>query len=321
MLMGPGFSYDLMVEKATDAEVNDLDISCIKIIYNGAEPVRMATMQQFAKHFKTQGARLDMFSPCYGLAETTLMLTVGEQFAAPVQMKVDIASLEKGKAVAAQPGKKSTTLVSSGRNILQNEAIVVDPQNRTRCPDLIVGEIWAKGPTVAKGYWNNPQETEKVFKAKLHESGSVDANYLRTGDLGFMNNGDLFVTGRLKDVIIIRGLNYYPQDIELVAEQSHEMLAKNAAAAFSIEEQGEEKPVVVVEADRKARAITAAEAGEILKLVSRQVWQIHELVIFDAVLLKPGALPKTSSGKVQRQLCKQLYLDNRLKEITRLKPR
>lgn len=304
---GPNFAYDLCVQKVTPEQRETLDLSSWRVAFNGAEPVRRATLDSFAETFAPCGFRPGSFFPCYGLAEATLMVSCKRGDAPPAMRTLTAAKLERNRLVASPAGESGTrTLIGSGRPLAGQQIVIIDPATLTRSPPHQVGEIWVSGPSVARGYWNSPAETEAQFGAYLSDTGA--GPFLRTGDLGFIDGGELFVTGRLKDLMIICGRNIYPQDIELSAGRSHDSLRQGHGAAFTVECDGEEQLVVVQELKFRARP----DAAEVSRAVRRAVADEHGLQASAIVLLKPGGLSKTSSGKVQRHACKAAFLTGTL---------
>ncbi|HVF42738.1 MAG TPA: amino acid adenylation domain-containing protein [Pyrinomonadaceae bacterium] len=305
---GPDFAYGLCVAKSSEEERAALDLSSWGVAFNGSEPVRAETLEQFASAFAPCGFRREAFQPCYGLAEATLFVSGGKGSALPTVRAFQPDALEKNRAVEVREGGgPARALVSSGRALPEARVVVVDPEERAECAPGQVGEIWVAGSSVAAGYWNRPEETERTFGARTTEAGA--GPFLRTGDLGFLHEGELFVTGRLKDLIIIRGLNYYPQDIELTVERSHAALRPHGSAALSVEAAGRERLVVVAEVKRHSRG----DAPAVFESIRRAVGEQHELTPHAVVLIAQGALPKTSSGKVRRQACKEAFLRGELK--------
>jgi amino acid adenylation domain-containing protein len=303
---GPNFAYDLCVRKIADQQKAGLDLSSWRVAFNGAEPVRSATLNAFAKAFASCGFRREAFSPCYGLAEATLIVSGGTDKSASVVFTIDRESLEENRVLAMPPDEHGgCALVSCGKSLPGEQIIVVDPESLARCSPHHVGEIWVASPSVAPGYWNNPEETEKTFGAYLSDDGS--GPFLRTGDLGFLKDNELFVTGRLKDLIIIRGRNHYPQDIELTVERSHAALRPGCGAAFSIDADGEERLVLVQEIDREQQNIE-----DIIDQIRQAVAERHELQPHAIVLIKAGSIPKTSSGKIQRHRGRLMFLKGSL---------
>jgi amino acid adenylation domain-containing protein len=301
---GPNFAYDLCARKVRPEDRAALDLSRWEVAFNGAEPVRAETLDRFAAAFASCGFRREALFPCYGLAEATLFVTGAGRAEAPVVGRFRAPQLERNEAVADEAGRP---LVSSGRAIEQ-ELAIVDPEG-ARLPAGKVGEIWVAGPSVAQGYWSRPEPSEATFRARAADGSGP---WLRTGDLGFLAEGELFVTGRAKDLVIIRGRNHYPQDIELTVERSHPSLRPGCAAAFSVEEAGEERLVVVQELRREARGADTAEA---LEAIRRAVAEEHEVQLQAVVLIRTATLPKTSSGKVRRHACREAYLEGSLAAI------
>jgi amino acid adenylation domain-containing protein len=305
---GPNFAYDLCARKVTPEQKATLDLSGWRTAFNGAEPVRAETMERFAAAFASCGFRREAFFPCYGLAEATLFVSGGPVAAPPSVRLFSGGELERKRVVDARPEDVDVrALVGCGQTRHEQRVFIVEPETRTVCPPDRVGEIWVSGPSVARGYWGRPAETEETFGARL--SGTGEGPFLRTGDLGFMRGGQLFIAGRLKDLIIIRGRNHYPQDIELTVEQSHPSLRPNAGAAFSVEADGEERLVVVHELTPERRL----DVDEVARAVRQAIAERHELQAYSVVLIRAGSLPKTSSGKVQRRACRALYLSGELK--------
>ena len=323
---GPNFAYDLCVRKISPADRADLDLASWDTAFNGAEPVRAETMERFAEAFGGCGFQASAFFPCYGLAEATLFVSggagEGKVRGAPRVAAFDRILLEAGEArplPASDPA--SRTLVSCGSAWLGQELAIVDPATMTRCGAGKVGEVWVRGPSVAQGYWHRPVETAETFDGRLSRDAEGpaaaekdQAPFLRTGDLGFLDGGELFVAGRLKDLIIIRGRNLYPQDIELTVERSHPSLRPGCGAAFSIELGQEERLVVVHEHERTAddSPLDPASVEAIAEAVRRAVAEQHEAQVHQVVLVRSGTIPKTSSGKIQRRACRAALLGGRL---------
>jgi acyl-CoA synthetase (AMP-forming)/AMP-acid ligase II len=300
---GPNFAYDLCVQRVAPEQKAALDLRQWSVAAIGSEPVSPATLERFAAAFAPCGFRREAFYPCYGLAEATLLVTGGAKDAPPVLCTVSAAELEQGRGVAASPGEAGArTLVGCGHAWLDQEVVIVDPDTRARRPDGSVGEIWVSGPSVARGYWDRPEETEQTFRARRSDADA--GPYLRTGDLGFVEGGELFVTGRIKEVIVIRGRNHYPQDVEATVQSVHPALRPGCGAAFEIERGGAPALVVVQEIDRPYRGADLTRlAGDVRQAVAER----HELQLFDVQFLEYGTIPKTSSGKVQRHRCRSGY--------------
>ena len=308
---GPNFAYDLCVEKVTPEQRDALDLSCWQLAFTGAEPVRAATLERFSKYFCSCGFRQSIFYPCYGMAESTLMITGGDKKQEPVIKSFDSKALEQNRAIAPTTPEAATTLVGCGQNIPGQTIAIANPDTLTKCQDGEIGEIWAKSDSLAQGYWNRPELTQATFQAALVDT--QEGGFLRTGDLGFLQDGELFVTGRLKDLIIIRGRNYYPQDIELTVDNAHEAVVPGASAAFAVEIDGSEKLVITQEIKRTYLRKLDTEA--VAKAIRQAVSQQHELNPSTIVFLKTGSIPKTSSGKIQRHACKAGFLAESLNVV------
>src|SRR6218665_2370313 len=306
---GPNFAFDLCVRRITPEERATLDLSRWEVAFCGAEPIRVDTLERFVEAFGPCGFRREAFYPCYGLAEGTLIAAGGPRGRAPLHRALDAAALERHQVEGARPGAASHLMVSCGQSLPGHALRVVEPSSRVSCPEGKVGEIWLAGPSVAQGYWRRPEESAHAFQAHTAEG---QGPWLRTGDLGVFQDGELFVTGRLKDLIIIRGRNHYPQDIELTVEKSHPALRPGCVAAFSIEESGEERLVVVQEVD--ARKLHEP-LESLVATVRQRVAEVHEVRLHALVLLEPGSISKTSSGKIQRRACRTGFLEGSLQEV------
>ncbi|NET54870.1 MAG: AMP-binding protein [Symploca sp. SIO2E6] len=314
---GPNFAYDLCLRKIKPEQLENLDLSSWEVAFNGAEPIKAQTLEKFASTFAVCGFRRSAFYPCYGMAEATLLITGALKTAPPTIVSLEKTALEQNRVVAREnsvPG--SCALVSCGRPYLNHNVIIVDPQSLTLCGEDQVGEIWVSGASVTSGYWERPELTEDTFGAYLADTGV--GPFLRTGDLGFLLDGELYVTGRLKDVIIIRGRNHYPHDIELTVEQSHPALNANSSAAFTVVVDGEEQLVVVAEVERRYhnRRQVKEQGNREVDLIAAQIRQAvledHQLSVCAISLLRTGSIPKTSSGKIQRQACRNSFLHGQL---------
>ncbi|MDX6502481.1 MAG: hypothetical protein QOG23_5745, partial [Blastocatellia bacterium] len=307
---GPNFAYELCVNKVTEEQRASLDLSGWSVAFNGAEPVRSETLERFAETFAACGFRREAFQPCYGLAEATLIVSGGLESGQQTVKTVQAKALESDLIVEAGAGDAGTrSLVGCGRALLDQEIVIVHPESLGRCALEEVGEIWVKGPSIAAGYWGRSEETERTFRARISDSG--EGPFLRTGDLGALIGGELFVTGRLKDLLIIRGRNHYPQDIELSAERSHPALRRGCGAAFSIAVDGEEVLVIVYELDHRQHAAPQDVIDNVRQAVSEE----HEVQVGAVVLIRAGTLPKTSSGKIQRSACRAAFLASELSSV------
>lgn len=309
---GPNFAYDLCVRKIKPEQHASLDLSSWEVAFTGAEPIRAQTLAQFVAAFTQCGFRKETFLPCYGMAETTLIVSGGLKTALPIVRQVEGAALEQNRVVAATSKQEGTqAIVGVGRSWLDHKIMIVDPESLTVCPANRVGEIWVSGSSVAQGYWNRVLETRQTFHASTANTG--EGPFLRTGDLGFLQDGELFVTGRLKDLIIIRGQNHYPQDIELTVEKSHPALRSGCGAAFAVEVKGEERLVVVQEVERSY--LRNLDVNQVVGNIHQAVTVQHALQVYATVLVKTGSIPKTSSGKIQRHACRSGFLTGNLNVV------
>ncbi|TWT76954.1 putative fatty-acid--CoA ligase fadD21 [Posidoniimonas polymericola] len=308
---GPSFAYDLCVQKISDEELAELDLSCWTLACNGAEPVRPDTLERFAKRFAPAGFRAETFYPCYGLAEATLIVSGGDKHAAPIVRTFDAELLTKNRVRRVDASSESAReIVGCGVSVDDQEIAIVDPQTLTRCEGDQVGEIWVRGPGVAKGYWGNEEATEQTFNARIAgaPANGDEGPFLRTGDLGFLDDGELFVTGRLKDLIIIRGRNHYPQDLERTVEGCCASLRRDHGVAFGVEVDGEERLVIVQGVQRPQKL----DLEQVMADIRAALIHEHEAAPYAVLLVKGGEIPKTSSGKLQRRACKELYLAGEL---------
>jgi acyl-CoA synthetase (AMP-forming)/AMP-acid ligase II len=310
---GPNFAYDFCAQRVSPEQLEGLDLSCWTIAFNGAEPVSAATMRRFAQVFAPAGFREQAFFPCYGMAEATLYVT-GPKKGRALALR-DVASQPAGSAAPCHSGEKQRQLVGCGSARFGARVVIVQPSTRQRCAPGEEGEVWIAGPNVAVGYWNKPEASLETFGARL-SNGDGQA-FLRSGDLGLLDeHGELFITGRMKEVLIVLGRNHYPQDIERTVEQSHPALRPHAGAAFSFETEKGEQLAIVQEVQREQEALDEAE---VVAAIRRAVAAEHGLTAHTVWLLRPGSVPKTTSGKIQRRLTRQLFQDGRLQPI-RLPP-
>ena len=289
---GPNFAFDLCVRKITAEDAAALDLSSWTVAFNGAEPVRAETLARFAARFDQCGFRRAALFPCYGLAEATLVVTGGRKQSLPVIKRVE-----------------AKTMVGCGGALPGERVIIVDPASLTEVKDGQVGEIWVYGPSVARGYWNRPEETHQTFNAYLSDTG--EGPFLRTEDLGFIEAGELYITARIKDLIIIRGQNHYPQDIEWTVERCHTALRPGCSAAFTIEAGDEERLVIVQEVDTRAEV----DLENLIETIREAVALEHELQVYAIALITPGRIPKTSSGKIQRRAARRKFLEGEFEVV------
>ena len=312
---GPNFAYDLCARKISKIldRPKMLDLSSWRVAYNGAEPIHKETLERFTKAFEPCGFEADAFCPAYGMAETTLKIAAVRCGETPTFLPVDAAVLENNCIVEVLEGDRGArTLVGCGFPEFGTKVAIVNPESLTQCQPHEVGEIWVAGETVARGYWNRPEETEKTFQAYL--SNTCEGPFLRTGDLGFLRDQELFVTGRLKDMIIIRGRNLYPQDIERTAEQSYPALRLGASAAFSVKIAGIEQLVIVQELESRK---TPDNSEEIISAIRERIAIEYEVQAYGVVLIKPGSIPKTTSGKIQRRAACADFIAGNLEVVAR----
>ena len=312
--VSPNFGFDLCVDRYRPDQMAGIDLSCWKLALNGAEPVRAETIRRFAETFRAHGFAANTIYPAYGMAEATLLISGGRRGEGPIFRPVSRAGLSRHKAIESAENVDSQTLVGCGRGLIGEEIAIVDPATGIRLGADHIGEIWVSGPNVAQGYWRNPEATEATFRS--HITGEAARSWLRTGDLGLLGGaGELFITGRIKDVIIIRGANHYPQDIEATVQGSHPALRRHGGAAFAIaDNEHREQLIVVQEVERteRNRIVPSQLVGRIREAIVNE----HDIVPREIVLLRPGALPKTTSGKIQRALARKLWQEGRLETIS-----
>ena len=309
---GPDFAFELCAQKSTAEQRSQLDLSSWQIAYNGAEPIRKSTLERFSKTFRECGFRSTSFFPVYGLAESTVLVLGKSSIGENTDSENAHSENANGTEAALAANRNATAeLVSCGSPKFGMEVLIVDSKQSVEMEPGQIGEIWVSGPSVAKGYWNLPRETEATFNAFL-ESGR--GPFLRTGDLGFLRNGELFVTGRIKDLIIVRGRKHYPQDIEQTVEQSHSEIQSKASAAVSVPTENGPQLVILAEVNRRLRSgvpktrmgATSPSEGDcdqIIDAIRQAVSEQHELQTAAIALLAPGSIPKTSSGKIRRHAC------------------
>ncbi len=311
---GPNFAYQLCVDKITDEELSGVDLSSWKTAFNGAEPVRATTLKQFMARFAPNGFGSSAFLPCYGMAETTLIVTGGPSHEPPVVRTFDSQQLDLQKVVACPAdSEQARELVGSGEVLPGEKLLIVDPESLQPTEPDRIGEIWVSSPSVGQGYWEREEVTQETFCATTRDG---DGPYLRTGDLGFMYEGQLFVAGRLKDMIIVRGVNRYPQDIEQTVEQSHEIMQSGLVAAFADHSQDRERLIICTSAQKRTEDV---DWDEVIKSIRRAVALQHELPPDAVVLVRFGTLPRTSSGKIQRHASRREFSLGSLKIVAQWK--
>jgi 8-amino-7-oxononanoate synthase len=307
----PNFAYDLCVDRTSPEERAQLDLSAWRTSFNGAEPIRVETMTRFTEAFAPSGLRRDVILPCYGLAESTLFVSGGPAQHRGLTFVASRRSLERGALGAPAVDDDALQLAASGAPAREHEVRIVDPETLRAVDDGAIGEIWVSSESVAQGYWKRPGETAATFGARLAGSSG---SFLRTGDLGAMRDGQLVVTGRLKDVIILQGRNLYPHDLEQAAERSHPDLRPGFGAAFGVEQAGAEALVLALEVSRHH---DRAEDDALFHAVRTALAEAAGVVPGEIVLLKQGTIPRTSSGKIQRRACRAAYLSDALDVVAR----
>ncbi len=309
----PNFAYQLCVDKITDEELKGIDLSTWRTAFNGAEPVRASTLQQFSERFAKCGFKREYFLPCYGMAETTLIVTGGPQSEPPPLLAFDTRELEANRVVPCSlDDPHARQLVACGQLLPGETVLIVDPQTRHVVDESQIGEIWINSPSVGKGYWEKEEINAEVFNGRTADG---DGPYLRTGDLGFVYEGQLYVAGRLKDMIIVRGVNRYPQDIELTVEQAHEIMQSGLVAAFADNAGDRERLIIAAEVQRREDL----DLDKVIMAIRRDVTQQHELPPDAVLLVRFGTLPRTSSGKIQRHACRQEFQRGSLKIVAEWK--
>ena len=311
---GPNFAFDLCVRRYRSEELQGVDLSCWKVAINGAEPVRANTIDQFTATFAPHGFDSKSLQPAYGMAEATLLISANRRGTGPTSRKVDRDALQRNRIITPARERDSQILVGCGRQLTGEQLAIVDPETRTLLGPGLVGEVWVGGPHIAEGYWRKPEVTSAVLRAQLASGG--DQYWLRTGDLGFVDEGgELYITGRIKDLIIIRGINHYPQDIEETVQNCHVALRRHCGVAFSVPDQEDEEQLVVVQEIERSfrRGVTR---DELVASIREAIAKEHELTTGEIVLIRTGSLPKTTSGKLQRQLTRQMFRTGALSPLS-----
>jgi acyl-CoA synthetase (AMP-forming)/AMP-acid ligase II len=310
----PNFGFDLCVSRYRADQMQGVDLSSWKVALNGAEPVHAETIKRFVETFAGHGFDPAAVFPAYGMAEATLLIAGGRRGAGYVMRTVSQSGLQAHAVGAPVDHADMHTLVGCGRALVGERIAIVEPDSHRRLPPDGVGEVWVNGPNVARFYWRNAEATRTNLAAQI--AGEDDgANWLRTGDLGFLDEtGELFITGRIKDLIIVRGINHYPQDIERTVQALSRAFRQNCGAAFSVPDgSGEETLVIVQEIERTER--NSVDSAEMTDIVRQGVADQHELFARHIMLIRPGALPKTTSGKIQRRLTRRLWLERRFDDL------
>ncbi|MGD8568076.1 MAG: AMP-binding protein [Gammaproteobacteria bacterium] len=307
---GPNFAFEHCVQKITADECRHLDLGSWRVAFNGSEPVRARTMQRFVARFREYGFRPESFYPCYGLAEASLIVSGHRNRPVARTLTVNRDAYQQGNIVATSVAAPETlTLVSCGRPSPGARIAIVDPGSTTRCPENRVGEIWVAGESVARGYWNRSGESNFTFGAYMADNR--DSSYLRTGDLGFIHDGELYVSGRWDDRIILRGRIIYPQDIEYTIEHSQQMVHSGTSAVFSVDDNDTERIVAICEIPRA----TGTDYQQVIHAIRQAVSEDHEVQLHAVVLIRAHTLPRTTSGKVRRRACRDAFLNGNLAVI------
>ena len=311
---GPNFAYDLCVRKIPPELRASLDLRSWRVAYNGAEPIRGETLRAFHRSFESSGFQWSAFYPVYGLAEATLVVSSGRRAYEPVERLLDAGALTEHRVADwySRSGVLPRSTVASGPTSFGVRVVIVDPKTCVECPPDRIGEIWVSSPSVARGYWRRPDETCRTFGACL---AAGTGPFLRTGDLGFVSDGNLFVTGRLKDLMIVRGLKHYPQDLEHTAECAAGAIRAGCTAAFTVEQDGMEHVVLAAEVD--PRFCRDGDMNGVIAAIKRSIAEQHGIQVHVIVLLRLGGVPKTSSGKLRRRACRDAFLTGTLDELAR----
>ena len=314
---GPNFAYDLVCRTATPEKLEQLDLSSWDVAFSGAEPVRWDTLKRFAEIFGPCGFKPEAFYPCYGMAETTLFISGGHKHQTPNILWVDPVALEHNQVIQTQEtslannpqSRKTRSLVSCGFPWLADEVMIVDPQELTPRDADQVGEILVSGKGVGLGYWDKPEDTETTFRVYVEGRGP----YLRTGDLGFLQDGELYITGRIKDMMILWGRNRYPQEIEATLDTCHPAIRAGHSAAFSVETELGEQLIIAAEIER--RYLRNLNVEEVVNAIRQAIAEQNTVDVFAIVLLKTTTIPKTTSGKIQRRACRTKFLEGSLDSV------
>jgi nonribosomal peptide synthetase protein BlmVI len=297
---GPNFAYEYCVRRTSPEERADLDLSCWELAFNGAESVRSGSLDRFSETFAAHGFRHEAFFPCYGLAESTLMAAAGERLRGPRQRTAAAAALAHGQLRDARPGEAGMPLVASGSPQPKHRIAIADPESGDLLPPGRIGEVWLSGPSVTEGYWGMAEHDAHFAELPLE---GTSRRFLRTGDLGALWDGELYLAGRLKDLIIVDGRNHHPEDIERTLEHAHASFRPGACAAFSVEVDGAEQLVVAIECERRA-----VRTESVVVAAREAIALNHELPLRELVFLRFGELPRTTSGKVRRHACRERYM-------------
>lgn len=306
----PNFAYELCVRKIDEKVLDRLDLSCLITASSGGEPIRAETVKAFTQKFARCGMKPEAVCPAYGLAEATLVVTAKTKFGTSYFLSVDKNAYKNDLILSLEPDDPNAwELVSSGKILDTVGVAIVDPVSKKRLKDGMVGELWTSSESVGAGYWQREEESESVFRARI-EGEEEHGSYLRTGDLAFVHDHQLFITGRAKDLVIIDGTNHYPQDIELTVQHADPAIRVDHCVAFSIEVNDQEKLVVVAEADKKME-----DWSSVVRAIQKEISENHELELYALLMIRRGAIHKTSSGKLQRRVCRASYLNDEFETV------
>jgi acyl-CoA synthetase (AMP-forming)/AMP-acid ligase II len=307
---GPNFAFDLCNSRIRPEQMQGIDLSSWRVAFVGGEPVRAETMDRFLEMFPPFGFPPTTLRPGYGMAEATLLLSGTAPGCGPIIRPISREALQRNRIAPPRDGSDVYRAVSVGPGVSGGETVIVDPDTRRRLGPDKIGEIWIAGPHVAQGYWGNPAATEETFGGRIEGEG--DTRWLRTGDLALIDAaGQIYITGRMKDLIIVRGVNHYPQDIEETVQDCHPALTRHGGAAFGgLDERGEERLVIVQEVERTER--NRIDPADLTGRIGEAVTTDHDVAPYRIVLIRPGALPKTTSGKIQRNQTRQMWLEGAL---------
>lgn len=305
----PNFAYDACVDRIPEEHLPQLDLGSLGVAFNGSEPIRPETIRRFTEKFSACGFSADAFLPCYGLAEATVLVS-GAARSDYRECTFDREALRRDRAEESSEGQ-GRTLVGCGPPAEGYEVAIVEPATKRRCREQEVGEVWLSGPSVCQGYWNRESDTKETFDARL--MGKPSRKYLRTGDLGIVRGGQLFIVGRLKNIVIIRGLNYACEDIEDLAQKSHPAVMATTGAAFAVDGPQGEALVVLQEVNRAYQ--TPFDRVEVAGAIQESIVLQYGIRAHEIVLVEPGTLPRTTSGKSQRFKARKLYKAGELSRV------
>ncbi len=305
---GPNFAYEHCVKRIKDSELEGLDLSQWKIAFNGSEMIRPHTLEEFSERFKRWGFKHHAHFPCYGMAETTLFVTGSNTRKAPNTLMLDAQKLSNNIAKITNRGRRYT---SCGK-VLGQEIAIVNPKDKTPCQPFEIGEVWVRGDSVSQGYWQQEALNQEIFQAQLQ--GQTDTPYLRTGDAGFIDDkGELYITGRLKEMVIIRGKNHFPQDIETSAQLTNPALRHGFGAAFSVDNGQQESLVLINEVCKHHKDTIDIE--QLHQSISERLRAEQAIELSALILIKQGTLPRTTSGKIRRRHCRDLFINNAIEKV------